>query len=106
PINDSGGAYRTRPVEERHARKGELLHEIVMRPGDVLYLPRGQYHEALAASDGVMHVSFGLIMPIGLDILSWLFERAMGEALFRANLPISGGPALAAHLDRLAEAAG
>lgn len=106
PINDAGGAYVARPPEERHARKGPLLQEVAMRPGDVLYLPRGQYHDALATADGAMHVAFGAIMPIGMDILTLLFERAMASPRFRANLPVDGDESrLAAHLDGLAAAA-
>lgn len=106
PINDAGGTYASRPLEERHARKGALLQEVTMRPGDLLYLPRGQYHEALAVSDGAMHVAFGAIMPIGMDVLSLLFEHAMTSPQFRANLPVDGDDArLAAHLDGLAAAA-
>ncbi|MPY71877.1 MAG: hypothetical protein GEU92_17555 [Alphaproteobacteria bacterium] len=106
PINDAGGAYVARPLEERHARKGALLREVTMRPGDVLYLPRGQYHDALATTDGAMHVAFGAIMPIGMDILTLLFERAMASPRFRANLPVDGDEGrLAAHLDGLAAAA-
>lgn len=49
---------------EHHARaKGNLLEEIEMTAGDVLYLPRGQYHEALASSDASLHLSFGIDNP-------------------------------------------
>jgi ribosomal protein L16 Arg81 hydroxylase len=81
-----------------------------MEPGDLLYLPRGQYHDALADEGGTVHIAFGVTYPIGLDVVSFLFDRAAAEPEFRANLPRADGPdagrALGAHLARLAERIG
>lgn len=75
--------------------KGKIIAEVMMRPGDLLYIPRGQYHDALASSDGTIHVSFGVTNVIGLDVLSVLYEQAVDDSLFRGNVPIpqSGGEA-------------
>jgi len=73
---------------EHHARaKGKLLKEIEMKPGDVLYLPRGQYHEALACSDASLHLSFGIGQPTGIDIITRPLRSLPDESLFRENLP-------------------
>lgn len=78
--------------EAQHDRaKGGVLMEVTLRPGDLLYLPRGQYHDALAASQGTIHVAFGVTRPIGLDALSMLWERALEDPLFRADLPRPAG---------------
>jgi bifunctional lysine-specific demethylase and histidyl-hydroxylase MINA len=74
--------------QEHHDKaKGELLMDVHMEPGDLLYLPRGQYHDAIADEGGAVHIAFGITYPIGLDIVTMLFERMMYEPLFRANLP-------------------
>ena len=39
--------------------RGPLLFEAHMKPGDILYLPRGQYHDALTGSQASLHVTFG-----------------------------------------------
>ena len=93
---------------EKH--KGRVVAEITVQPGDLLYIPRGQYHDALASSDGTIHVSFGVTAVIGLDFLSLLYDQAVADSLFRANLPRSSdGAAVADHLtqlgDRLSEIA-
>ncbi|MGL4426597.1 MAG: JmjC domain-containing protein [Alphaproteobacteria bacterium] len=67
--------------------KGEIAFQATLAPGDVLYLPRGTYHDALAESDASLHVTFGVTRPIGLDILSLLFERAVHESFFRQHIP-------------------
>lgn len=73
---------------EHHARaKGRVLEEFDMTPGDFLYLPRGQYHEALASSDASLHLSFGIGQPTGIDVITRLLRSLPDEALFRKNLP-------------------
>jgi mannose-6-phosphate isomerase-like protein (cupin superfamily) len=71
------------------AHRGELLEEVTLQPGDILYIPRGQYHDALASSDGCIHLSFGITHIIGFDLMSLLFERAMTDPLFRRNMPLA-----------------
>jgi bifunctional lysine-specific demethylase and histidyl-hydroxylase MINA len=90
---------------EHHARaKGALLEEIEMKPGDVLYLPRGQYHEALACSDASLHLSFGIGQPTGIDVVSRLLRSLPDESLFRENLPHFDRPqAHREHLQAIAD---
>jgi ribosomal protein L16 Arg81 hydroxylase len=93
----------TTTKEEDEEAKGRLLMEVKMEPGDLLYLPRGQYHDALADDGGAMHVAFGVTYPNGLDILSLLQERAVADPLFRTDLPRPRGPdAERAMMERLA----
>ncbi|WP_439549768.1 JmjC domain-containing protein [Falsiroseomonas sp.] len=100
--------------DDGDSRKGELLSQVILRPGDVLYLPHGWYHSAIAEAEASMHVTFGVRHPSGLDLLQVLFGRAVADSLFRRPLPLHDrwGTALAAkasHLaalgDRLAELA-
>ena len=73
---------------ERHDQhKGELWREVTLKPGDLLYLPRGQYHYALADDGPCVHIAWGVTYPIGMDVVSYAFERMVGETLGRANLP-------------------
>jgi ribosomal protein L16 Arg81 hydroxylase len=80
-------AFRSYGQEHHDKAKGELLMDVHMEPGDLLYLPRGQYHDAIADEGGAVHIAFGVTYPIGLDVVSMLFERMMHEPVFRANLP-------------------
>ncbi|MGF1476491.1 MAG: cupin domain-containing protein [Geminicoccaceae bacterium] len=75
------------PMEQKEREKGELVTEVRMQPGDLLYLPRGWYHDALADDGGCVHIAMGLTYPIGLDVLGTLFERCVAEPAFRQNLP-------------------
>lgn len=67
--------------------KGKVLMEVTLRPGDLLYLPRGQYHDALASSAATLHVAFGLTAVIGVDFVDLVRDMAIDDPLFRANVP-------------------
>ncbi len=93
--------FKNVPQEAHERAKGELLLEPTLKPGDLLYIPRGYYHEALASSAGTVHVAFGVTYPIGLDLLDILHGLALEEPLFRGNLPAADAESLAAHLAAL-----
>lgn len=75
------------PQERHEELKGELWREVRLKPGDLLYLPRGQYHYALADEGPCAHIAVGVTYPIGMDAVSYVFDRLVGESLGRQNLP-------------------
>ncbi len=86
--------------------RGRLQAEITMRPGDVLYLPRGWYHDALAQDGASLHVTFALASLHGRIIFDLLEQAAMQDPAFRAYLPPAakdGGRALQQHLTQLGQ---
>lgn len=87
-------------------QKGRLLQELVMRPGDLLYIPRGQFHDALASSESSLHVTFSVEPRNGRVLLKLLEQEVLNDSAFRAYLPrpdTDQGAALKAHLADLAE---
>lgn len=100
----ASAAFKNLGPEDHAARRGEVLFEATMRPGDVLYIPRGQYHDALASGDNALHVAFGATHLIGTDVVEMVLASAMEDPAFRANLPLptAGEPALKKHLQDLA----
>lgn len=95
--------FKNVPQEVHETQKGALWRGIRMKPGDLLYLPRGQYHYALADEGGCIHIALGVTFPIGLDVVSYLFDRMVAEPLARRNLPRGDDAALAARLGELGE---
>jgi len=67
--------------------RGKLLFEAQMKPGDILYLPRGQYHDALTGSQASLHVTFGVSPATGLALFKLLESAVTQESEFRAYLP-------------------
>ena len=75
------------------ATRGRVLAEVLMRPGDVLYLPRGQYHDALTGAQASLHVTFGVAPLTGLSLFKLLEKALTAESAFRAYLPDARDPA-------------
>ena len=94
--------FKTLGRKHHENAKGKLMMTVEMEPGDLLYLPRGQYHDALADEGGAVHIAFGVTYPIGLDVMSMLFERVVAEPAFRANLPRPGADGAGPLRERLA----
>ncbi|HAQ34480.1 MAG: cupin [Maricaulis sp.] len=85
-------------------QRGALLEQVRMKQGDVLYLPRGQYHDALAEDGPTLHVTFSINPLTGLSLFEMLEAEARLDPLFRDYVPShADGDAMRAHLERLAE---
>lgn len=57
-----------------------------MRPGDVLYLPRGWYHDALATEGASLHVTYSVAPLYGGILFRLLEPAALQDPAFRAWL--------------------
>ncbi|MGB0712106.1 MAG: JmjC domain-containing protein [Gammaproteobacteria bacterium] len=65
-------------------------HTVLMRPGDVLYLPRGSWHDPVAVNDDLaLHLTVTILPLRPADILDWLRGRVTHESAFYASLPSS-----------------
>ena len=58
-----------------------------MHPGDLLYIPGGWWHDALAASAGTLHVSLSLFPATGLTVVSAMMRELQEDELARTPLP-------------------
>ncbi len=87
--------FRSQTQEHHEQAKGKLRAKVLMKPGDLLYLPRGWYHDALAEAPASVHVAYGAHAPLGMDVLNILTERALYDVLFRQPLPRQDGSAAA-----------
>ena len=87
PLERRGFDHTSFAPDYHERAKGDLMMEIEMTPGDLLYLPKGWYHDALASSEACLHLSFGTVQPSGLDFLSW-FVRGLDQVpAFRKPMP-------------------
>lgn len=97
-------------IQQFHDRmKGRVMFEVLMRPGDVLYIPRGQYHDALASSEASLHVTFSVHPSSGWSLRELIRAMTLKDSLFRAYLPRpvgdEGREAVREHLRLIAERA-
>ncbi len=69
--------------------------DCVTRTGDVLYIPRGHWHYAVAESPSV-HLTLGIDPTTGSDLLNWMTNDLMrNDEFFRQDIPITYAPELA-----------
>ena len=74
--------------QEHHERaKGALLQTVVMKPGDLLYIPHGLYHDAVASSDASLHISMAAQHMVAHDFINVLSTSLPKDPMFREHLP-------------------
>lgn len=86
------------------AAKGAVLMDVTLQPGDLLYIPRGYFHDAMATAGESLHLTLGVAPHSGRALFDVLAEIAVSDSLFRAYLPdprADGGSALAERLAAL-----
>lgn len=64
--------------------------EGVLNDGDVLYIPRGWWHDAFPLNEPSLHLTVSLTPPTALDYLGWVMSRLRAHADLRASLPPAG----------------
>lgn len=62
--------------------------ECALEPGDVLYIPRGHWHEATAQLEPSLHLTLGIYARTGIDFLSWLTDELRDDVRWREAFPL------------------
>jgi len=87
PVEAPGFETTGYPQEFHEGTKGDVLMTPELTPGDLLYLPRGQYHDALASTEASLHLTFGVTQATGHDVLTQLTSVFVDDPLFRKPFP-------------------
>ncbi len=104
------GATRPWPTRrdhhQDHPKPETPIEEIVLEPGDLLYLPRGYWHAAVGTGGPTMHLTIGVTRKTGTDLLHWMADQAVTHAPVRADLPLEADDAaLGRHIQAVIAAA-
>ncbi len=83
-----GPALRAETERLRVLAPDQIATTFVAEPGDVLYLPRGQFHSARTPEQRSLHITFGIEPVSGHDLLQMLLSIALEEGLFRSYFPV------------------
>jgi ribosomal protein L16 Arg81 hydroxylase len=70
---------------------GDPVWEELIEPGDVLYVPRGEAHDAVGEVKPSVHLTIGITPPTGIDLLKWMIQRAKNDAACRMDISRAGG---------------
>jgi ribosomal protein L16 Arg81 hydroxylase len=55
-----------------HSCPSEPVLDCELKPGDVLYVPRGWWHRVIPSNSGSFHLSVGTYAPTAMDFLQWI----------------------------------
>ncbi|MEU4806079.1 cupin domain-containing protein [Actinosynnema sp. NPDC023587] len=91
------GSTRTAPlrrdVELPSPPSSDAVDDFMMEDGDVLYVPRGHWHDVSAVGSESLHLTIGFNRATGVDLVSWLADRVRADEVFRTDLPRFSSPA-------------
>ncbi|MDQ1177764.1 JmjC domain-containing protein [Microbacterium sp. SORGH_AS_0421] len=71
--------------DPRNCPEGALL-DTVLKPGDVLHVPRGWWHTVRGAGDKSIHLTFAFTRKTGLDYIRWLAWKSIADPRVRQSL--------------------
>jgi ribosomal protein L16 Arg81 hydroxylase len=82
--------------------EGEPYLSCTLNPGDVLYIPRGHWHYALALENPSLHLTLGVHCKTGIDFIEWLVSELSKKEEWRKSLPLRTETApINSHIDTL-----
>jgi hypothetical protein len=70
----------------------QKLASLELSPGSLLYLPRGYWHDVVGFGEPTVHVTVGVTVPTGIDLLGWVQDQAREFDFFRRDLPLLPDP--------------
>jgi hypothetical protein len=76
----------------RHGAPGD---DLVLRPGDTLYLPRGWLHQAETSTSDSLHVTIGITAYTWIDAVRDALGECEGELSYRRSVGSGDGDGLA-----------
>ena len=82
-----GARFGDFSVEHHQQAKGEVLAELEMNPGDMLYIPHGLYHDAVAVDGCSLHLSMAVRHMLVQDFLQQLVDDLPQQPFFREHAP-------------------
>ncbi|MEL7690797.1 cupin domain-containing protein [Citromicrobium bathyomarinum] len=66
--------------------------DTILESGDVLYLPRGWWHEATPLGEESLHITVAISCPVARNVLDWLAPRIEQAAIGSAAVPPPSRP--------------
>jgi len=64
---------------------GDPVHDVTLKPGDALYLPRGWLHEAATSSTDSLHITVGVNVYTWLDAIKAALDDCGDDVEFRRS---------------------
>ncbi|MEP6868383.1 MAG: cupin domain-containing protein [Novosphingobium sp.] len=80
-------------VKVRHAAQGRpILMERTLHSGEILFVPRGYFHQAAVKNSTSVHLTFGIIPAPGVEFIDRVRKRCLQVEEFRKDILGVAGP--------------
>jgi hypothetical protein len=66
------------------------VHDVVLRAGDMLYMPRGWLHQAMTSTTDSLHLTVGVNVYTWIDAARAALRRAESNVEWRRSVPADG----------------
>lgn len=73
-------------IAPNDVKPDKVVWEGTLEDGDVLYIPRGWWHEASGVGEVTLHLTFGIHQRNGVNLLHWMADQLRASVDFRAPL--------------------
>jgi ribosomal protein L16 Arg81 hydroxylase len=99
----------SQPYDESKHPTGQLIAEVDLAAGDLVYIPRGYVHQAMTSDSQSLHVTLGVAVYTWMDVFAEALNRCREDPGFRESLPPgfgspdAAGPAIQARFRELAQ---
>ena len=74
--------------------------DVELEAGDVVYLPRGYWHNVVPNGRPSLHITFGISPPTAIDWARDILDDTIKHTLMRTNVPVFGDPASRSAFER------
>ncbi|MDW0737334.1 cupin domain-containing protein [Mannheimia haemolytica] len=78
--------HRSKDMPEYAPNLDDVYMDIVLEAGDVLYLPRGWWHDPIPVGEETVHLAVGIFPAYTHNYLTWVSQNMVEKEIARASL--------------------
>ncbi|MCR6476514.1 cupin domain-containing protein [Variovorax sp. ZS18.2.2] len=67
--------HQSKFIEDRYPCPSEPYMDFILEEGDVLYIPRGWWHNVTPLGEPTVHLAIGTFPSFALDYVKWIFRQ-------------------------------
>lgn len=65
----------------------QLYLKCTLEKGDVLYVPKGHWHDAMSIDEPSIHLTLAMFRPTAIDFFEWFVDELRDDPIFRRSFP-------------------
>jgi hypothetical protein len=81
---------RDQRYDSKLGAPGEPVHDVVLRAGDTMYLPRGWLHQAVTSETDSLHLTIGVNVYTWIEAVRAALAECADDVEFRRSVPADG----------------